>query len=488
MEQNHNNETPVEHSNQPDHSHDHKQEEFKSSEPSLPENPQESHLENDTPLIEEVISSLSPDNKLSEINNETHGRDSVEIQEESDKIPESEPERQPLVANEPKFEEHSSPKLDEGNIEPEPIVEMKLEEPVEVSHAVESSQPEPQIHEQLNELDYHLLSEQKENEQSIETIEQHPVEHNEIGHDEEVKDNYEYKYDEDQPLIVDETHLGIPSEREDHDLPINADRIFETNLRERLDDDNEVVQGEEGHQEPNERDQALDNEFYQHSLQYLVQNLNNLRDTLQTILTNSELTQEAQGNNLNRNNPQLMQNEGMNANNEEHLHDQLMNIRRLLAGNLDNNNAQNNAFGWENELQNRLNLNNQQEVNNEPNRFEAWAQRAETYARQAYAALPKDLNTLSWLIFILTAIFLAYGYTTIPEIPRENPGYFIDWLASHRDARLLILVSLSFTSINENRLRRYFTSVLFLNLAKFFIHILFQMQEKTITSHFSVKS
>lgn len=442
MEQNHNSETPVEHSNQIDPQDNNQQGEIRYSEFSPPENPQGSHLESETPLIEGANSSLPPDYKSSEINTEPHEIGSVPAEEAFPHATEPEPENQPLISDEPKFAHHSSQEVEEVKIESEPIREMKLEEPTEVIHTIANDHKEAQTLERPYETDSYLPSEQKPNEQSIETFEQHPSKNK---HDEEVKDNYDNKFDDDQPVIVDETHLGIPSEREPHDIPINADRVFETNVRERQEEDNEEMPGEGQHDPNNEREQALDNEFYQHSLQYLVQNLNNLRDTLQTILTNSELTQEIQGNNVNRNNQQFIQNEGMNANNEDQLQDQLMNIRRLLAGSLDNNNAQNNAYGWDNEWQNRLNLNNQQqEVNNEPNRLENWGRRIETYARQVYTALPKDLNTLSWLIFIVTAIFLAFCYTTIPEIPRENPGYFIDWLASHKDARLLLLVSWCF--------------------------------------------
>lgn len=250
---------------------------------------------------------------------------------------------------------------------------------------------------------------------------------------------------DDEPIIADETDT----------LGSSNPRPFEPNAEPQEHVEQPIIEEEPEHriytteQVQNEDNRNLDAEFYQHSLQYLVQNLNNLRDTLQTILTNPELNQELTTQNVNRNPQNLGLNQGADnlqagiLNNEGQLHDQLLNIRRLLAGNVEGNNAPNDIFDFDN-----VGPNNQAGVlNNPPNQRNSqnrWLTTIETYAKQVYAAIPKDFNTLFWLITILALIFFVIGYTTIPDLEQKRPDYFIEWLAYHKGSKVFLWVTSTF--------------------------------------------
>ena len=191
----------------------------------------------------------------------------------------------------------------------------------------------------------------------------------------------------------------------------------------------------------NPNDPNLDAEFYQHSLQYLVQNLNNLRDTLQTIITSNEINQEIGA----ANQPAINQRaeNGLQAgilNNENQITDQLLNLRRILSGNMENNNPQNNPFGWA--PNNQAVPNNPENANSLVTRFTNWSNNLEASARQFISTIPKDANTFSWIIFFISIALFIIGYSTVPDLQQKDPEYFIDWLAYHKSSRFFLLVSI----------------------------------------------
>ena len=193
----------------------------------------------------------------------------------------------------------------------------------------------------------------------------------------------------------------------------------------------------------NPLEQNLDAEFYQHSLQYLVQNLNNLRDTLQTIITSNEINQEIGA----ANQPVINQRaeNGLQAgilNNENQITDQLLNLRRILSGNMENNVPQNNPFGWNNVPNNQANPNNPDNTNSLVTRFTNWSNNLEASARQFISTIPKDANTFSWIIFFISIALFIIGYSTVPDLQQKNPEYFIEWLAYHKSSRFFLLVSI----------------------------------------------
>jgi len=186
----------------------------------------------------------------------------------------------------------------------------------------------------------------------------------------------------------------------------------------------------------NERN--LDAEFYQHSLHHLVQNLNNLRDTLQTILTNTDIAQELGGNVPNNNvqNPlaaaQLMPNEG--ANNEGQLQDQLLNLRRMLGGNANTFDFQGQNLGLGNQFPLRNQENNQPRLN-QNNLISL----LDNYVRQFIRMISKDINALFWVIFGLSTVLFLSSLSNIPDLQRRSPDYLIEWLAFHKSSTVFLL-------------------------------------------------
>jgi len=188
----------------------------------------------------------------------------------------------------------------------------------------------------------------------------------------------------------------------------------------------------------NERERNLDAEFYQHSLHHLVQNLNNLRDTLQTILTNTDLAQELGGNapNNNAQNPlaaaQQMPNEA--ANNEGQLQDQLLNLRRMLGGNANAFDFQGQNLGMGNQFPLRNQENNQPRLNQNN-----LIQLLDNYARQFIRIISKDINALFWVIFGLSMMLFLSSLSNIPDLQRRSPDYLIEWLAFHKSSTIFLL-------------------------------------------------
>jgi len=236
-------------------------------------------------------------------------------------------------------------------------------------------------------------------------------------------------HSDDQPQIVDETNLIQSSE---------LDSLDQQHVEEGLNMDRELVreaQNERNLQVNNEIDRNLDTEFYQHSLQYLVQNLNNLRDTLQTILTNNELVQELGGNNQQQTQANFQRNA---LNNEGQLHDQLVDIRRILANNMNSNNIQNPIE--EQIMNNNLPRNN---LNSAQNSLNNWINTLETSLRQALTSIPKSFNLIFWIIFSISILLVLSGLSNLPHNIRfQNADYFVQWLAFHKNSRLFLLVGL----------------------------------------------
>ena len=237
---------------------------------------------------------------------------------------------------------------------------------------------------------------------------------------------------EDEIIIQDETNELLP--REDQEPQEN---LIEEVIREVPPEDIAVE-----NQEPNELrpennanggERNVDAEFYQHSLQHLVQNLNNLRDTLQTILTNTDLAQELGQNNPNNNapNPPAHQvpNEGLN--NEGQFHDQLLNLRRMLGGGNPppNNNLNNNLF------EGLRNVENNNQRANQNSLFSS----LENYGRHFVRIVSKDVNAVFWVIFGFSLVLFLSSLSNIPDLHRRSPDYFIEWLAFHKSSSVFLL-------------------------------------------------
>lgn len=234
------------------------------------------------------------------------------------------------------------------------------------------------------------------------------------------------------PLIVDETNFVQSSD-------VNS--FEQTHIGESISlnqDNTSEFHQERNPQINNEGERNLDNEFYQHSLQYLVQNLNNLRDTLQTILTNNELVQELGVNNQQRRQVNIPTN---NLNNEDHLHDQLLDIRRILSHNANENNIQNHLDSQN--IANNIPGNNINNLNNTRNNFSTWINTIENSFRQVFSSVPKSFNLIFWFLFFISIMLIISGISNIPPNFRyQNPDYFVQWLAFHKNSRLFLLVNL----------------------------------------------
>jgi len=239
---------------------------------------------------------------------------------------------------------------------------------------------------------------------------------------------------EDEIIIQDETDELLPrDEREPQE------NLIEEVIRE-MPPENVGIENQEPNElrpgnNANERERNLDAEFYQHSLHHLVQNLNNLRDTLQTLLTNPDLAQELGGNNPNNNAPNPLAhqvpNEGLN--NEGQFHGQLLNLRRMLGGGNNNNNLNNNPFDLQG--QNLRNIENNNRRANQSSVFSL----LENYGRKFVRIVSKDVNALFWVIFGFSLVMFLSSLSNIPDLHRRSPDYFIEWLAFHKSSSVFLL-------------------------------------------------
>ena len=307
-------------------------------------------------------------------------------------------------------------------MESDNIQEKQPTEPI-----VNSSPTHPQQEEPVREPEPVANSSPTHLQQEEQIREQEPIQQEEVLHSSHGSD--------DQPLIEDETYDRQPLPHHENNFgdPIDEPII---GLNEGL---NPIVR-ENIPPINNEIDPNLENEFYQRSLQHVVQGLNNLTNTLQVILRNNEINQHMAAG-LQQGFPNAGNIQAGLLNNENQLQDQLVNLRRALGGGDDPAANANYAFEWNTDPLNQMNVLNfdphrQNQRNNQVN----WLDNAENYIRQTIASIPKDLNTAVWIVFIVAVMLFLFGLRTIPSLKEKNVDYVIEWLAFQKGSRLLLLV------------------------------------------------
>jgi hypothetical protein len=219
--------------------------------------------------------------------------------------------------------------------------------------------------------------------------------------EEEKRDSNRIIQDQNQneSLITDETNLLDNLSEIRHD---NEGEIIREFIPRNTNNSSQNSENQQNNPNPSESE----NEFYQHNLQHLVHNLNNLRDILQTIVSQNEIAQH-----LNPNGSQQFTNNIQN----------LLNPQVQAIG-------QNNFFDFPG-----LNANN---VNPTLTLEYRIFNRIREYLRNQSKNGAFYLNIFS----ILTILILVSGISLIPSLEAKSPAHLIYWLGNHRNSRLLLIV------------------------------------------------
>jgi hypothetical protein len=202
-----------------------------------------------------------------------------------------------------------------------------------------------------------------------------------------------------EPLISDETNLRNDISTINRD---NEGEIIREFVPTNIDLNSQISENQPNNQLPREPE----NEFYQHNLQHLVHNLNNLRDILQTIVSQNEIAQH-----LNPDGAQQFTN----------------NIQNFLNPQVQALN-QNNFFDFPGLNANNINPN----LNFEYRIFN----KIKEYLRNQSKNGAFYLNLFS----ILTILIVISGASLIPSLEAKSPAHLIYWLGNHRNSRLLLIV------------------------------------------------
>jgi len=210
---------------------------------------------------------------------------------------------------------------------------------------------------------------------------------------------------DDQPIITDETS---PRHQTQH---LNSDN--DTEIIREVFPNNQAENQNNPANEVNENATRLEQEFYQHNLQTLVANLNNLRDILQTIVTNPEIAQNLNPTNVN---PAV----GQPSNN---------NIGNLWNNPLQQPQNANNFFDLAGLNNNVVNEN----INNQP----TFNIRIREYLRSQSRNISFYLNVIS----AIAVLILFSSISFLPHLEGKTPAYFVHWLANHRNSKLFLIVN-----------------------------------------------
>ncbi len=241
-----------------------------------------------------------------------------------------------------------------------------------------------------------------------------------------------------QVLVSDRVHL-----LNEPNLVQDTHVIYESpNETERIPTDNPMIPTDENNPSNQNRDETnrnLDNEFYQHSLSYLVQNLNNLRDTLQNMLNNEEVIQGLRINSQNNGDPQY---NAMNNFMQEEGQERISENQNFLNLNPNRRNIRQEALIDQQLLNNPERINRQNSILHFSQLFNSF----EGSLRQFATNIGDRFNLIFWMLVFVSIILGLLGTSNlIKNIHFKNADYTIQWLAYNKNSRLLLLVSSTLT-------------------------------------------
>lgn len=192
-------------------------------------------------------------------------------------------------------------------------------------------------------------------------------------------------------------------------------------------------------QNQSRRSRDFEREFNQNGLQYLLQNLDNLREILQIVIMNSELATSLNVDLRNRglfnlgiaqslNNTQLSI-----LNSQNQIYDQLRDIRRIIDENSENDST--------NSLLNFLNPNNPNLIRNNQNQNPLGIL-SRILTKIFGVQFSKSYNRFFLFFFVCSIAILMFGLSSLPSSYLGSPAYLIDWIVSQRRSKSVLIVRL----------------------------------------------
>lgn len=191
-------------------------------------------------------------------------------------------------------------------------------------------------------------------------------------------------------------------------------------------------------QSSSRRSRDFEGEFGQNSLQYLLQNLDNLREILQIVIMNTELATSLNVDLMNRGRfnvgiAQALNNTQLSIlNSQNQIYDQLRDIRRIIDENADNDQS--------NSLLNFLNPNNVQLIRNNENQNPLGIL-GRIMTNIFGGQFSKSYNRFFLFFFVCSIAILIFGISSLPSTYIGSPAYLIDWIISQRRSKSLLIVS-----------------------------------------------
>lgn len=229
-------------------------------------------------------------------------------------------------------------------------------------------------------------------------------------------------------------------------------RIYSSDTRFEHDEEEEKksdVQSSQPHQQSGRDHIAdalnfprMDDQFYEHSLHYLVQNVNNLREIIGSILSNNEAARDLNSNLQQLNNFNVSLAHALNnvqsnlMNNQNEIHGQLDGIRRLLG--VAGSGIGDDALGG-------FGMGGQQPAN-QPVQV-TWRDRSRVYLRKFLEGVKNYTKTSQFkldMILLMSAMLIIINLHLIPEKNKKDPVDLIEWLANSRASKVLIGVIIHF--------------------------------------------
>ena len=186
------------------------------------------------------------------------------------------------------------------------------------------------------------------------------------------------------------------------------------------------------------RHRSLEQEFNQNTLQYLVHNLENLREVLQSVVTNAELAQNLSVDIRGRNSFNLSVAQAFNSaqlsilNSQNQIYDQLNDIRRIVSAN-DNNEQENSLLDFINMENARLARQNRLQ-NLETNFI------LRTY-NSLRSGVARSSNLIFWFGLVIAVLSIFIEISSTPNTQNESYAVLIETIAFKNQSKLVLLVS-----------------------------------------------